>query len=193
MKILFVVLVLVLASVPALSQGTSNITCKMPFQNIGSRCLFLDPLEAGTWYDMRLFCSMQGQGVDLVVLDDPNLLHAVYQYITEYGLDRTHYWIGASDQDAEGVWLWVDSTPVHLGAPYWRYDCDIENSNPLRPKLDSNANCAALDHTANFYFADFPCLGDGGDSSFSPICEDEPIYLDEYDDYEDESDEVNEE
>ena len=29
------------------------------------------------------------------------------------------YWIGASDFVEDGVFLWPDSSPVQMGAPFW--------------------------------------------------------------------------
>ncbi|KAK7073773.1 hypothetical protein SK128_010827 [Halocaridina rubra] len=118
---------------------------------------------------MRLFCTLQAVNADLVKTDSATLLSDIVDYIHKYGLDHSNYWIGASDEDFEGSWQWIDGTPVKLGAPTWRYDCD-ENLTQ-RPLIDPSANCAVLDNSAHYHIADYPCLGVSGGLDFSPICE----------------------
>ncbi|XP_068202443.1 snaclec crotocetin-like isoform X2 [Palaemon carinicauda] len=159
------------------SSSIAPAACYLPFEEIGGRCLYVDPLETGSWYDMRLFCSRLGEGAHLVFLNDANILRDVIDYIKKLGLDHSHYWVGASDEDHEGLWQWYDGTIVHMGAPYWKYDCITDNSTPsafpLRPQVDPVRNCAGLDSNYHFLMADFPCQGDGGLVPFSPICEGE--------------------
>ncbi|XP_068202441.1 uncharacterized protein [Palaemon carinicauda] len=159
------------------SSSIAPVACYLPFEEIGGRCMYVDPLVTGSWYDMRLFCSRLGEGSHLAFLNDANILRDVIDHIKELGLDHSHYWVGASDEDHEGLWQWYDGTSVHMGAPYWKYDCITDNSTPsafpLRPQVDPVRNCAGLDSNYHFLMADFPCQGDGGLVPFSPICEGE--------------------
>ncbi|XP_066955398.1 uncharacterized protein [Macrobrachium rosenbergii] len=143
--------------------------CTLPFESIGTQCLYIDSLEQGSFYDMRLFCAKQGTGGRLVRIPDATQLGAIISYILEQGLDRTHYWIDATDEDHEGTFTWGDGSIVPEGAPFWKYDCD--GSFTLRPHVDSNSNCAILDSEYHFLLSDTSCLGDVGEVPYSPICE----------------------
>ncbi|XP_064109071.1 C-type lectin BML-2-like [Macrobrachium nipponense] len=144
------------------------IVCELPYEDIGGKCLFVDPLVSDTWYNMRLFCRTLGAGGELVKIDSANLLADIIAYIKRYHFDSANYWIGANDEDFEQKFKWQDGTAVPTGSPFWRYECDQSLSQ--RPLLDTTRNCAALDMDAHFLLSDFPCLGDD-EVKFSPICE----------------------
>ncbi|XP_064109519.1 uncharacterized protein LOC135217498 [Macrobrachium nipponense] len=153
-----------LFSIPANAQA-----CTMPFEPIGTQCLYVDSLEHGSFYDMRLYCAKQGTGGKLVKIPDASQLEAIITYILDKGLDHYHYWIDATDEDHEGVFTWGDGTLVPEGAPFWKYDCD--GAFTLRPHIDGNSNCAILDSEYYFLLSDTSCLGDVGEIQYSPICE----------------------
>ncbi|XP_066954477.1 C-type lectin domain family 17, member A-like isoform X2 [Macrobrachium rosenbergii] len=140
--------------------------CVFPYDAIGTQCLYVDPLEEGAWYDMRLYCTkLNGH---LAKIPDASQHQAIVSYIREEGLDHASYWTGANDDDYEGQWKWSDGTDVPLSSTFWRYDCDADRSR--RPKVDPDRNCAVLDMEANFYFADVDCTGAEA-GKFCPICE----------------------
>ncbi|XP_064109505.1 C-type lectin domain family 17, member A-like isoform X2 [Macrobrachium nipponense] len=159
-----------LSTVTDASSSIAPVACYLPFEDIGGRCLYVDPLESGSYYEMRLFCSRLGQGSQLAILDDADTLKAVIDYIKIQGLDHSHYWVGASDEEHENIWEWADGSSVRMGAPFWKYDCN-SSGFPLRPQVDYDRNCAALDSNYHFLMADFPCLGDKGLVPFAPICQ----------------------
>ena len=51
--------------------------------------------------------------------------------------DNTHVWIGASDQDVEGVWRWHTSKS--------KFDVQYANWAPGVPKMDTAVNCVIID------------------------------------------------
>merc|ERR1712002_1335417 len=165
--------VLFFISLLGVSLTSAQTICNLPFEEIGGRCLYVDPFESGSWHVMRLFCTKLSAGSDLVVINDANLLRAIIDYISEFGLDHTNYWTAATDVDHENIWTYPDGSDVPMGAPIWRYDCD--GNFTQRPLYDLDANCAALDKTAHHLMVDFNCLGDGGEIPFSPICQAPPL------------------
>lgn len=72
----------------------------------------------GTWQDARDAC--RGFGYELVTLDDADE-HA-FAWTIANGLRAEHWWIGINDVEVEGIFVWVDGTPVEyqrwvLGQP----------------------------------------------------------------------------
>ncbi|XP_066955400.1 uncharacterized protein [Macrobrachium rosenbergii] len=153
-----------LALIPIMAQG-----CILPFEKIGTQCLLVDALTKGSFYDMRLHCSLQGEGGKLAKIPDANQLAEIIDHIKSNHLDHSNYWVDAEDGDTEGTWRWSDGTLVPEGSPFWRYDCDSAFTE--RPTINTNYNCAMLDLESHYRMADTSCLGDVGEIPYSPICE----------------------
>jgi hypothetical protein len=75
---------------------------------------------------------------------------AVNQFMVALGAEEA--WIGASDADTEGLWLWVGD-----GTPWWRGNgatgsaigAAYENWNSDEPNGGNNSDCARLVFTTN--------------------------------------------
>lgn len=99
-----------------------------------------------SWDDARAECRARGPGWDLASIPDG----AVNQFMGELGAGEA--WIGASDDDTEGLWLWVSD-----GTPFWRgdgltgsaVDSAFENWNSDEPNGRNNSACARLVFSAN--------------------------------------------
>ncbi|XP_068202446.1 uncharacterized protein [Palaemon carinicauda] len=158
----FLTALCIISGFPVYTQG-----CDYPFEAIGTQCLLVDPLEHGSFYDMRLKCKTMG--AKLVKIPHASQLAEIIDYIKENGLDHNHYWIDATDDNHESHFTWSDGSNVPAGAPFWRYDCD--GAFTLRPRIDGKSNCAILDSEFYFLLSDVSCLGDVGEIKYSPICE----------------------
>jgi hypothetical protein len=67
--------------------------------------------EGVTFEQARAAALALGLGWDLVSLGSAPE-NAFVESLLNNGLpERSHYWVGASDAAAEGVWLWLDGTP----------------------------------------------------------------------------------
>ncbi|XP_022596303.1 CD209 antigen-like protein D [Seriola dumerili] len=71
-------------------------------------CYFLST-QSGSWEKAREDC--RARGADLVIIDSPEEQTFLSGFIS------TFTWIGLSDREEEGVWKWVDGTPLNL--TYW--------------------------------------------------------------------------
>lgn len=99
-----------------------------------------------SWADARLECQSRGPGWDLASIRDD----AVNRFMGDLGAGEA--WIGASDADAEGRWLWVGD-----GTPFWQGDgvtgsavgAAYENWNSDEPNGRNNSACARLVFIAN--------------------------------------------
>ncbi|XP_041925781.1 CD209 antigen-like protein A isoform X2 [Alosa sapidissima] len=105
--------------------------------------------EKRSWQESRDSCL--NMGADLIVVNDIEEQKFLLPY--------KNVWIGLSDTDNEGVWKWVDGTPLTI--KYWA---------PGEPNNAGNEDCAEISSkAANPMKAwnDVPCY-----SSFQYICED---------------------
>lgn len=65
------------------------------------------------------------------------------------GLDASHYWLAATDEAEEGVWLWEhDKTPVPLGNPFWY---------PGQPSDNTMYNCAYMNRNFDYRWYNADC------------------------------------
>ncbi|KAG0725074.1 hypothetical protein GWK47_039302 [Chionoecetes opilio] len=91
-----------LAVVAARDSKSTRVECQSPFVGVGGRCLHLEHTFSGTWRAMRKFC--QNLGGDLINLADLNFYCDVILYINSLNVPKVSYWIGATDEAAEGSW-----------------------------------------------------------------------------------------
>ncbi|XP_077965781.1 uncharacterized protein LOC120335420 [Styela clava] len=66
---------------------------------------------ASTWPQAKSFC--ENSRSSLVQLDVSSVKDDVYDTVRSSGAIST-YWIGATDEAAEGVWKWIDGTPASI-------------------------------------------------------------------------------
>ncbi|MFZ5858743.1 MAG: SUMF1/EgtB/PvdO family nonheme iron enzyme [Chloroflexota bacterium] len=105
------------------------------------------------WPDARNYCAAQGGYLATIQNEAENTF--VYQIL--YGYDST--WIGASDEETEGTWIWANGEP-------WTYT----NWASGQPEnyLDKNEDCALFTEESSWH--DVSC------NSTNPfICEWEPV------------------
>ncbi|KAJ8377327.1 hypothetical protein AAFF_G00261120 [Aldrovandia affinis] len=64
-----------------------------------------------SWNDSRSDCLKQG--ADLVIIESKEEQDFIYKHT------GGAYWIGLSDSETEGTWLWVDGTPLQKDKAFW--------------------------------------------------------------------------
>jgi hypothetical protein len=113
-----------------------------------------------SWSEARSSCSERGAGWDLAAVRSPALTELMAELI------EVEAWVGASDADEEGTWVWVNE-----GVPFWSgrgdgvsLNGEYENWNSDEPNGRASSNCARLVMvpnpavTSNPTWADLECF-----------------------------------
>ncbi|KAJ8366753.1 hypothetical protein AAFF_G00342670 [Aldrovandia affinis] len=89
---------------PLRSQKRVCRPCPEGWEQRNSTCYYFS-IERKSWNASRSACLEQG--ADLVIIESEEEQDFISKHTRE-GV----YWIGLSDSETEGTWLWVDGTPL---------------------------------------------------------------------------------
>lgn len=135
-------------------------SCPMHYVEVGGKCLSFMTYEEDSWESARLRC--RDKEGDLAIVDDIELLREINLYLQAKGLTDQDFWLGASDTQAEGQWLWTDGSAVPMGTPFWGLSLDYSQE----PDGGVGENHLALLSKGYFYFRDAD-----GTILFHPLCQ----------------------
>ncbi|KAJ8366307.1 hypothetical protein AAFF_G00362870, partial [Aldrovandia affinis] len=96
---------------PLRSQKRVCRPCPEGWEQRNSKCYYFST-EEKSWKDSRSACLKQG--ADLVIIESKEEQDFIYKHTGEDA-----YWIGLSDSETEGTWLWVDGTPLQKDKAFW--------------------------------------------------------------------------
>ncbi|XP_070771371.1 CD209 antigen-like protein E [Enoplosus armatus] len=82
-----------------------------------SRACYLLSSESGSWEKGREDC--RDRGANLVVIESTE----EQKFLSNFTTGGTQAWIGLTDRDKEGTWIWINRAPLSLQpVKYWRKD-----------------------------------------------------------------------
>ncbi|XP_067285072.1 C-type lectin domain family 4 member E-like [Pseudorasbora parva] len=118
-------------------------------QNKDRFYLFLNNTK--DWFSSRERC--QDLGGDLVIINSIEEQEFLAQQIVSSDALVLH-WIGLTDRQTEGTWLWVDNTPLNINLSWWVFppdDYDVHDP--------SGEDCAVLNgYLRGEKWGDISCL-----------------------------------
>lgn len=135
-------------------------SCPMHYVEVGGKCLSFMTYEEVSWDSARLRCR-ENEG-DLAIVDDIELLRAINLYLQAEELTDHDFWLGASDAQTEGQWLWTDGSSVPMGTPFWGLVAQYNQE----PDGGVDENHLALLSKGYFYFRDAD-----GSLPLHPLCQ----------------------
>ncbi|KAJ8007918.1 hypothetical protein DPEC_G00099170 [Dallia pectoralis] len=95
---------------------TIKITqCDSNWEFYSGSCYFFSENEL-TWEQSQYACIREGG--HLVIIDSQQEQDFIKQKVGN-NKDINRYWIGLTDKEKEGAWLWVDNTPLDQSIRYW--------------------------------------------------------------------------
>ncbi|RXM32785.1 C-type lectin domain family 4 member E, partial [Acipenser ruthenus] len=89
--------------------------CPEKWLQFNGKCYYFST-DTMNWHSSRASCV--SMGADLVIIES----EAEQRFLMNAAKAQTarnRYWIGLTDAVTEGVWLWVDGTPLNDKAKYW--------------------------------------------------------------------------
>uniref|UniRef100_A0A3Q2FNY0 C-type lectin domain-containing protein n=1 Tax=Cyprinodon variegatus TaxID=28743 RepID=A0A3Q2FNY0_CYPVA len=93
--------------------GTISVSeCEAGWEQHGGKCYYFSTNKS-SWEESRRLCK--GLGGDLVKIDsreEEKLVHMMKN-------DEDKFWIGLTDSEEEGRWLWVDGSPLNTSLSFW--------------------------------------------------------------------------
>ncbi|XP_037785905.1 perlucin-like protein [Penaeus monodon] len=155
MKSLAPVILTALFSVAA-SASVRATDCPSPYEPLDeTRCIFVDAYVAYTWQDTVDLCKTHGG--EILTIEDCETFALVYDYVRSQDVTKgKHYWLGATDEEEEGTWKYVNNRPIPMGVPFWSKN---------EPNSGNTYNCAIMHASINHYWSDIPC-----GNKYNPIC-----------------------
>ncbi|XP_061072116.1 CD209 antigen-like protein E isoform X2 [Conger conger] len=111
--------------------------CPQGWEQFSSKCYYFS-MERKSWKDSHSDCIKWA--ADLVIIESQEEQEFITKYIQDY------YWIGLSDLETEGTWLWVDGTLLQKN--YWKSG-EPDDRNQLNSYIYRPADCAVTypDHS----------------------------------------------
>ncbi|XP_055368996.1 CD209 antigen-like protein E isoform X6 [Betta splendens] len=99
-------------------------TCELDWDQHGGSCYYFSSYKL-TWDQSRSVCK--GRGADLVQINSEEEQRFLDDKVggKMNGFDDL-FWIGLTDSEEEGRWLWVDDSPLNTSLSFW-YKCEPDN------------------------------------------------------------------
>ncbi|KAL7636242.1 UNVERIFIED_CONTAM: hypothetical protein RMT77_012999 [Armadillidium vulgare] len=158
-------LIVVLISI--LMVKVTESACSEGYESVQGDCYRFYNTESLNYADSQALCA--GDDAHLVYIPDCNKFSYIITHLRSHNLppEGSGYWIGATDEDEEGNWVWGNGFAVRMGVPFW----GTSGANwDVEPNGGPNENCAQLSSSDQYYFHDEDCQGTG-----SPLCQKDPV------------------
>ncbi|XP_049428017.1 CD209 antigen-like protein E isoform X2 [Epinephelus fuscoguttatus] len=89
---------------------TEEEFCPEGWLMFGSSCYYISSQRGRSWDDSRQDCMQRG--ADLVIINS----RQEQAFLTGF---TAAAWVGMTDREKEGTWIWVDGTPVDKDGLNW--------------------------------------------------------------------------
>ncbi|XP_062266233.1 C-type lectin domain family 4 member E-like [Platichthys flesus] len=112
--------------------------CEDGWEPHGGKCYFFSSVTL-TWNESRTRCKSMGG--DLVVInsrEEQRFLQS--RLMKKMCKPEDEFWIGLTDSEEEGEWLWVDDTRLNASLTFW---CEGEPNN-LKGKNPDGEDCVTM-------------------------------------------------
>uniref|UniRef100_A0A8C4RJ34 C-type lectin domain-containing protein n=1 Tax=Erpetoichthys calabaricus TaxID=27687 RepID=A0A8C4RJ34_ERPCA len=112
-----------------------NYTCPQLWRPFQSKCYFFSTVEMN-WTLSQDNCTAMGGHLVIIESEDE-------QEFLQQEANNTQYWIGLTDSETEGKWLWVDKSPLH-DPKFWGERNGIKEPDNYNNTDPNGEDCARL-------------------------------------------------
>uniref|UniRef100_A0A8C6S2N5 C-type lectin domain-containing protein n=1 Tax=Neogobius melanostomus TaxID=47308 RepID=A0A8C6S2N5_9GOBI len=104
-------------SVPTYPNNVAQ--CGEDWELHGTKCYYFSPRSAKLpWKESRKMCQkLKGDLVKIESREEQEFLGGKLQ--TEMIHEEDKFWIGLTDSEAEGQWVWTDGSPLNSSLAFW--------------------------------------------------------------------------
>ncbi|KAM4732060.1 CD209 antigen-like protein 2 [Anableps anableps] len=93
-----------------MTEKPTELPCPVHWRFFKTKCYYVSMVKKN-WTESRRACI--AKGADLLIINS----HEEQEFVREILDNGKDAWIGLTDSLTEGVWMWVDGTPVNK--TYW--------------------------------------------------------------------------
>ncbi|CAL9703239.1 unnamed protein product [Knipowitschia caucasica] len=123
---------------------SSVLHCDEGWERRGTKCynFSVQSLEL-TWSESRKRC--QSYGGDLVQIKSRDEQDFLDRRVTSLMLSEgDRFWIGLTDSQTEGEWLWCDGSPLNQSLAFWMRNSHNTEPDNWKEEDEEGENCAAI-------------------------------------------------
>nr|ACO13561.1 C-type lectin domain family 4 member E [Esox lucius] len=118
------------AAVAQMMENLTAIRCASGWEFYNGSCYHFSE-DKLTWEQSQYACIREGG--HLVIIESQQEQNFIRLKVGNMN-DQNNYWIGMTDMKVEGVWVWMDNTPLNDSIKYW----DLNNGTDVSAYPEPN-------------------------------------------------------
>ncbi|XP_055013079.1 C-type lectin domain family 4 member E-like [Boleophthalmus pectinirostris] len=113
----------------------------------GTQCYYFSPKRLQlTWNSSKEKCrSFSGDLIKIESTEEQEFLDGTVQHLMADRIDR--FWIGLTDFETEGKWLWADGSPLDQSLQFWMKNEHNTEPDNWKEEDEDGENCATMGET----------------------------------------------
>uniref|UniRef100_A0A8C6SA06 C-type lectin domain-containing protein n=1 Tax=Neogobius melanostomus TaxID=47308 RepID=A0A8C6SA06_9GOBI len=129
-------------SVPTYPNNVAQ--CDEDWELHGTKCYYFSPLSAKLpWKESRKMCQrLKGDLVKIESREEQEFLDGKLQ--TEMIHEEDKFWIGLTDSEAEGQWVWTDGSPLNSSLAFWADNDDNKEPDNWTVEDPEGEDCVRM-------------------------------------------------
>uniref|UniRef100_A0A8C6WLL2 C-type lectin domain-containing protein n=1 Tax=Neogobius melanostomus TaxID=47308 RepID=A0A8C6WLL2_9GOBI len=129
-------------SVPTYPNNVAQ--CAEDWELHGTKCYYFSPRSAKLpWKESRKMCQrLKGDLVKIESREEQEFLGGKLQ--TEMIHEEDKFWIGLTDSEAEGQWVWTNGSPLNSSLAFWFGNDDNKEPDNWTVEDPEGEDCARM-------------------------------------------------
>ncbi|XP_055081464.1 hepatic lectin-like [Periophthalmus magnuspinnatus] len=122
--------------------------CGKDWELHGTKCYYFSPHSAKLpWNESRVMCQwLNGDLVTIESREEQVFLDAKLQTLMSDHFDK--FWIGLTDSESEGRWMWTDGSPLNQSLAFWVDDDKNKEPDNWTEEDPDGEDCVRMGRSA---------------------------------------------